>query len=860
MKRGVTGVKSEWVAVKPSSCLHAPLQYLAGIGRWYLQPGDFIIGGITSQILMPEEQNDFTQHPREQAFGDTLVLAKNYQHALALVYAVKEINENQQTLPNITLGFHIYDSYYLAHWTYQSTMELLSTHNRFIPNYKCGIQNKVMAVIGALYSATSFYMANILGAYKVPQFIYGSVPLTNDKSETCSLYQMVPNEDYEYAGILHLLLHFGWTWVGVIAKNDKNGDSFVRSISEIFPLSHICFAFIERIEEVYVNEIFEAMDLFIGIYNVSMQSNAKAVIVYDEDIIIFRWLLYLPGMEENVMMPEGKVWILTVQLELTSHPYQKNWDIQTMHGTQAFTIHSKEVLGFQHFLQTRNHLGTKEDGFIKAFWEQTFECSVPSKVLGTTTGKICTGEEKLDSLSGPFFEMSMTGHSYSIYNAAHAVAYALHAMLSNRPKQRGMVNLQEQEPWQLHHFLKHLSFNNSVGDKLSFDLNRELVAGFDIINWVTFPNQSVQRVKIGRLDPQAKSFTINEDAITWHKSFNQTLPFSKCNDNCHPGYSKKMKEGEPFCCYDCSRCPEGKISSQMDMDDCLQCPNDQYPNKDHDFCIPKIITYLSYEEPLGYSLVIFALSLSIVTTLVLGIFKKHHKTPIVKANNQNLTYILLISLLLCFLSALLFMNKPEKVTCLLRQTAFGIIFSVAVSSVLAKTITVVLAFMATKPGSRMRKWVGRRLAISVVLGCSFVQTGICAVWLATTPPFPDVDMDTVPEEIVLECNEGSVTMFYCVLGYMGFLALISFTVAFLARKLPNSFNEAKFITFSMLVFCSVWLSFVPTYLSTKGKYMVAVEIFSILSSSAGMLGCIFSPKCYIILLRPELNNREIIRV
>ncbi|XP_048373645.1 vomeronasal type-2 receptor 26-like [Sphaerodactylus townsendi] len=676
---------------------------------------------------------------------------------------------------------------------------------------------------------------------------------------------MFPNGAQQYMGILLLLLHFSWTWVGVIYTADPNGESFVQDVLPTFSKKNICFDFIETFPIMtFSTDIEDVISGGSKVFKVAMNSSANALLVHGETstVAVMRTLLHFLAFENEPM--KTKVWIMTAEMEFTTFHIQRDWNVGFIHGAISLAVPSKKSLGFQKFIRKRKPFMENEDGFIRDFWENAFACSFPDSMEDKNGGPICTGREKLESLPNTVFEMSMTGHSNSVYDAVYAIAYALQAMQLQRVKHSAMQDterqkLLHQKAWQLHVFLRGVSFNNSDEGKIAFNQNGELIAGFDIINWVTFPNQSFLRVKVGQIDPGAPSrkvFSIHEEAITWPSGFNQTQPLSVCNKPCLLGHSRAQKEGKPFCCYDCVPCPKGRISNQTDMDYCFPCPEDRYPNSDQDSCLPKDITYLSYEEPLGISLAIFGLSFAFITTLVLGTFVKHQDTPIVKANNRSLSYVLLVSLVMCFLCALLFLGKPGKGTCLIRQTGFAVTFSVAVSCVLAKTITVILAFMATKPGSSMRKWVGRRLASSIVISCSLSQATLCTVWLATFPPFPHFDMHSVPKEIILECNEGSVAMFYCVLAFMGLLALVSFTVAFLARKLPDSFHETKSITFSMLVFCSVWVTFVPTYLSTKGKSMVAVEVFSILASSAGLLGCIFFPKCYIIVLRPDLNKKE----
>uniref|UniRef100_A0A3B4FJ83 Olfactory receptor C family, h1 n=1 Tax=Pundamilia nyererei TaxID=303518 RepID=A0A3B4FJ83_9CICH len=272
---------------------------------------------------------------------------------------------------------------------------------------------------------------------------------------------------------------------------------------------------------------------------------------------------------------------------------------------------------------------------------------------------------------------------------------------------------------------------------------------------------------------------------------------------------------------------------------CLLCPLECWSDEDRSHCVPKVIEFLSFGETMGGLLAAFSLFGASLTLAVSCVFFRFRHTPLVKASNSELSFLLLFSLTLCFLCSLTFIGQPTEWSCMLRHTAFGASFALCMSCILAKTITVVIAFKATRPAKTVPQ-CSAALQRTSVLSFTLLQL---LIFHAT-------------EKIILECNLGSPLGFWAVLGYIGLLSLLCFILAFLSRKLPDNFNEAKFITFSMLIFCAVWVTFIPAYVSSPGKFTVAVEIFAILASSFGLFFSIFAPKCYILLVKPERNTKR----
>ncbi|XP_070615762.1 vomeronasal type-2 receptor 26-like [Erythrolamprus reginae] len=583
---------------------------------------------------------------------------------------------------------------------------MLSTGQANVPNYSCGKKEYLLALLSAANRDVSIPMSAVATPYKVPQINdkIASEALS-DKTQFPFFHPMFPKDGFQYPAIVQLLLRFRWTLIGLFASDTENGEHFMRTFTPMLVRNGICVVVSQQFTETgNIAPLREALSKW-------RQVNVFVHFLEYDSI----WDRFLPFHLAFLRLPgpiRGKVWILT---NFVLYNMRKSRLFKYIHSIWKFAFCGKGTPADDAF---------KPYFFVeKQFQKHYFQCNLSKFGISVRGRRRCTQIAPLD-IQKKTNRIQLT-NNHEIYSVFEALAHAMNDAYSSRLKRRrkedeGRLGTPILQHWQFHPSLEKNPFLNISDRELYFDQNGELAADLAIISFLVIAKRKLQKGIVGTFE--RRSLIIYQDLLSQLKLLNKSLPQSK--------YTEK----------------------------CTKCPNEKYPNEDRVKCIPKVTTFLSYEELLGIILVSFALLFFLITGFVLILFIKYRETALVKANNRDLSYILLVSLLLCFLSSSLFIGQPRKATCILRQMAFSLIFSIAISSLLAKTITVVLAFLATKPGNRAKR--------------------------------------------------------------------------------------------------CVWVTFVPTYLSTKGKYMVAVQVFSIQASSAGLLGCIFIPKCYIILLRPHLNTKE----
>ncbi|XP_009291957.1 extracellular calcium-sensing receptor-like [Danio rerio] len=785
--------------------------------------GDITIGAlfvIHSEVSLPSFA--FTQKPNLLSCSSLNI--KDFRLAQTMIFAIEEINKNTNLLPNISVGYQIYDTCGSRFHSMSATMALMNGPKNS-EGYTCNEQSSVHAIVGETESSNTIILSRTTGPFKIPVISpTATCECLSNRKEFPSFFRTIASDYHQSRALAYIVKHFGWTWVGAVNSDNDYGNNGMATFQKTAKEVQICV-------EYSVKFIRTETEKIRNVVNVIKKGTAKVIVAF------------LTGFEMKSLLEQLSSQNITglqmigVEAWITSKTLITSKSFHVLGGSLGFAVRKIQIEGFADYV-------------MKAFWDTAFQ-SFSNADLNYSQYQdlLLVKNYNEDVLEQRFV-------SY-VYKAVYALAHSLHSLL-RCTEQGGCGKALTIQPHQLVEALRKVNFTVKMGDQVWFDSTGGVIAQYDVVNWQQNSDGSVQFQSVGYYDASLspdQRFMLNTEKIVWAGG-QLEKPRSVCSESCPPGTRKASQKGRPVCCHDCIPCADGEISNETDSNNCKQCPGEYWSNANKNKCVTKAVEFLSFTEVMGIILVFFSLFGAGLTVLVAILFYSKKDTPIVKANNSELSFLLLFSLTLCFLCSIPFIGRPTQWSCMLRHTAFGITFVLCISCILGKTIVVLMAFKATLPGSNIMKWFGPVQQRLSVLAFTLIQGLICVIWLTKSPPFPYKNMKYFQEQIILECSVGSTIGFWAVLGYIGLLAVLCFILAFLARTLPDNFNEAKFITFSMLIFCAVWITFIPAYVSSPGKLTVAVEIFAILASSFGLLFCIFAPKCYIILLQPEQNTKQ----
>ncbi|XP_013890066.1 extracellular calcium-sensing receptor [Austrofundulus limnaeus] len=804
--------------------------------------GDFVIGGVFSMhYKLHTVIYNYTTKPEALRCTGSMNV-RNLRDSRAMIFAIEEINNSTELLPGIKLGYQIYDSCSSVPGAVDVAFQLSENKDPvFYKGSNCSQSGLVMAVVGDSGSSQSIGISHIFGSFNISQVShFATCACLSDKQKYPTFFRTVPSDQFQVDALVKLVKHFGWTWIGTVYSDSDYGNYGMASFLPAAKKEGIC---VEYSESFYRTDPHSKIQ---RIADVIRRSTALVVVAF------------LSNGDMNVLLGE--------LAQQPSPPRQwvgsESWVTDQLlmgfsfgAGSIGVGIQPSVIPGLRDFLLDLSASEVAASSQLTEFWEDAFNCTLTKNAY--LDKKVCDGTEDLKSLVSPYTETSQLRTTNMVYKAVYAIAHAIHNAVCQKTKLITQCNKHIQlEPKDILNELKTVNFSHN-GYPVSFDANGDPVAFYELVNWQMSESGVMELVTVGYYDaslPKGQELQINRN-ITWVEGVTK-VPVSVCSRSCPLGTRKVLQKGKPICCYDCIPCPDGEISVITDSPECFSCPGEFWPNAEKNACFPKPVEFLSFDEVLASILAAFSIIGACLAIITAVIFFRHRSTPVVKANNSELSFLLLFSLTLCFLCSLTFIGAPSEWSCMLRHTAFGIIFVLCISCVLAKTVVVLMAFKATLPGSNVMKWFGPPQQRMTVVFFTFIQVLICTVWLLLSPPFPLKNLSTSKEKIILECALGSAVGFWAVLGYIGLLAVFCFVLAVLARKLPDNFNEAKLITFSMLIFCAVWITFIPAYVSSPGKFTVAVEIFAILASSFGLILCIFAPKCFIIMFQPEKNSKK----
>ncbi|XP_069098391.1 taste receptor type 1 member 3-like [Pleurodeles waltl] len=795
------------------------------------EAGQYMLGGLFN---FGTGSRDMTYRFQPEVTICERFYAPGFVLALAMRFAIEEINNSTSLLPGVQLGYEIYNTCFEPLVTMQPTMLFLTRRNSTGVDVTCNYtdyETRVIAVVGPMSSELCIYTAKLFGLFMVPQVSYAaSSNSLSDRVLFPSFYRTIPSDKHQTEGLVEVIHLFKWNWIAAIGSDDAYGQQGLALFSTLASSQDICIAFEGTIPNI-LTESFSLVSLHETIKQINY-SLANVIVLFSGEraakLLLEEWIRIGAG---------PKVW-------LASEDWATSTTISSIPGLQrigtvlGFAVQGGQISGFESYLSHVLTAAAREslcwspkDGFIPSA-----KCDSPE----TPHCMECSYISISNILSS--VEASAV---YRVHTAVYSIAHSLHNLLncnSSRCQPPQVV-----KSWQLLEKMKKVQFQLD-NKSFYYDDHGNPNTGYSIVLW-TWRNETLYYSTIGNY---MQGLHLDKGGIQWHTADNE-VPASVCSDKCSQGQVKRVK-GFHSCCYDCVDCEAGFFQNDSEDQVCTPCPDLMWSPARSSQCYNQILIYLSWDHPLAMLLLVLTGFIMILILAIASLFLKNIRTPLVQVSGGPMCFVNLLSLLVGCGTSGIYMGKPTEYKCAVQQPLLAFCLTACLTSLLIKSLEIVLASEVPRFSTYYQELIKGKGGWVIMAVCLLIQSAVCIWYISVLPPMVQISQGDSEQEMLVHCVIQSWLGFALLLSISGGMACACFLCTFMVHSLPRKYNLAQGITYAMLMYFIAWIFFLPTYSTVQPLYQPAVQVCVILLCTQGILGAFFLPKCYLIWFRPERNT------
>ncbi|XP_029922586.1 metabotropic glutamate receptor 5b isoform X2 [Myripristis murdjan] len=815
-------------------------------------PGDIIIGALFSVHHQPPADK-----VHERKCGS---VREQYgiQRVEAMMHTLDRINSDPHILPNITLGCEIRDSCWHSAVALEQSIEfirdsLVSSDEaeewggswgggggggmRCADPSATPMRGKkpIVGLIGPGSSSVAIQVQNLLQLFNIPQIAYSATSMDlSDKSLYKYFMRVVPSDAQQARAMVDIVKRYNWSYVSAIHTEGNYGESGMEAFKDMAAKEGICIAHSGKI---WSNAGEQSFDRLLERLRAHLPK-ARVVACFCEGMTV-----------RNLLMAMRRQGLVGEFLLVGSDGWADRYDVTDGYVKEAaggitIKLQSADVKWFDEYYLKLRPDNNHRNPWFPEFWQHRFHCRLKGHPQESTKyNRTCS---KRESLRQQYAQDTKMGF---VINAIYSMAYGLHNMQQALcPGYQGLCDaMRPIDGATLLDFLMKTNFTGVSGEGILFDENGDSPGRYEIMNFKKMGKDYYDYINVGSWDN--RGLKIDDDEIWASKD---VIIKSVCSEPCAKAQIKVIRKGEVSCCWTCTPCKENEFV--FDEYTCRACDLGSWPTDDLTGCDPIPVEYLRWGDPEPIAAVVFACLGLLATLFVTAIFIKFRDTPVVKSSSRELCYIILAGICLGYLCTFSLIAKPYVIHCYLQRLGIGLSPAMSYSALVTKTnrIARILAGSKKKICTKKPRFMSACAQLIIAFLLILLQLGIIVALFLMEPPEVIHDYPSI-RQVNLICNTTNLGV-VAPLGYNSLLILSCTFYAFKTRNVPANFNEAKYIAFTMYTTCIIWLAFIPIYFGSN--YKIITMCFSVSLSATVALCCMFVPKVYIILAKPERNVRS----